>query len=140
MAKTIKQLADELGVSKQRVYRYIKNNCINEAYQENGVMYFDDTAEKAIIKGLSVFDARRDIHHDVHHDTHYETVIDVLKQQLSAKDEQIKALQAQVSQLTAVVENTTAALTAAQALHAADKQLLLDRDSKKTWWRRKEKN
>ena len=28
MPKTIKQIADELGVSKQRVYRFIKQNCI----------------------------------------------------------------------------------------------------------------
>lgn len=34
MAKTIKQIADELRVSKQQVYRYIKRNHISEAHQK----------------------------------------------------------------------------------------------------------
>ena len=52
MAKTIRQIADELGVSKQRVYRIIKQNCINEAHQRNGVMYYDDAAETRIKQGF----------------------------------------------------------------------------------------
>ena len=48
MAKTIKQMADALGVDKQRVYRYIKKNCISEAHQKNGVMYYDEVVEKRI--------------------------------------------------------------------------------------------
>lgn len=52
MAKTIRQIADELGVSKQRVYRFIKQNCINEAHQRNGVMYYDDAAETRIKQGF----------------------------------------------------------------------------------------
>ena len=48
MAKTIKQIADELNVNKQRVYRYIKKNHITEAHQKNGVMYYDENAQKQI--------------------------------------------------------------------------------------------
>ena len=54
-----------------------------------------------------------------------ETQISILQGQLAAKDEQIKAMQQQITskdeqigQLTSALENTTAALTAAQALHA----------------------
>ncbi len=32
--KTLKQIADELGVPKQQVYRYVKSKCINEAHHE----------------------------------------------------------------------------------------------------------
>lgn len=32
--KTIKQISDELGVDKQKVYRYIKKNHIKEVHQE----------------------------------------------------------------------------------------------------------
>ena len=39
MAKTMKQIADEIGIDKQRVYRYIKKNHVNVAHQKNGVMY-----------------------------------------------------------------------------------------------------
>ena len=44
----IKQIADELGISKQKVYRFIKKENINESYQENSVMYYDDVAENRI--------------------------------------------------------------------------------------------
>ena len=53
MAKTIKQMADALGVDKQRVYRYIKKNCISEAHQKNGVMYYDEVVEKRIKQAFS---------------------------------------------------------------------------------------
>jgi len=42
--KTILQIAKELGIDKQRVYRYIKKNHINEVHQEKGVMYYDKNA------------------------------------------------------------------------------------------------
>ena len=48
MPKTIKQIADELGVSKQRVYRFIKQNCINEAHQNR----INDTVIDAVIELL----------------------------------------------------------------------------------------
>ena len=34
MAKTLRQIAEELGVSKQKLYRYIKQENISEAYQD----------------------------------------------------------------------------------------------------------
>ncbi|MCM1330718.1 MAG: helix-turn-helix domain-containing protein, partial [Ruminococcus sp.] len=118
MSKTIKQIADELGVSKQRVYRYIKSNHINEVHQERGVMYYDETAETAIKSAFSQNNTSNETHHNHINDTTLETVIDVLKCQLEVKDKQIEQLQRTVEQLTA-------ALAAAQALNAADKQQLL---------------
>ena len=56
VAKTIKEIADELGIDKQKVYRYIKKNHINEAYhevlQKNGVKRYDKAAEYLIKQGL----------------------------------------------------------------------------------------
>lgn len=121
MSKTIKQIADELGVPKQRVYRYIKSNHINEAHQENGVMYYDEVAETAIKQAFS----QKTTSSEAHQNHINDTVIDVLKNQLEVKDRQIEQLQRTVEQLTA-------ALTAAQALNAADKQQLLQLEDKHT--------
>ena len=52
--KTIKQIAEDLGLPKQRVYRFIKRECISEAHQENGVMYYDDAAESLIKQDVQV--------------------------------------------------------------------------------------
>ena len=46
-------MADALGVDKQRVYRYIKKNCISEAHQKNGVMYYDEVVESGIKQAFS---------------------------------------------------------------------------------------
>lgn len=133
MSKTIKQIADELQLPKQRVYRYIKSNHIKEAHQENGVMYYDDVAETAIKSAFykkAVSYDTSEAHQDNISNTAFQAVVDVLKDQLSAKDKQIEQLQRTVEQLTA-------ALTAAQALNAADKQQLLQLENKRpSFWSR----
>jgi predicted DNA-binding transcriptional regulator YafY len=93
MAKTTKQIADEMGVSKQKVYRYIKKNCICEAHQENGVMYYDETAETLIKQGFSENEAHHEAHHEAHQNHINEAVIELLRNELQAKNEQIGKLQ-----------------------------------------------
>ena len=94
--KTIKQIADELGVDKQRVYRYIRKNHINEAHQKNGVMHYDEATEMLIKQGFSENKSLHEAHHEVlqNHisDTVNEAVIEMLQNELQAKNEQIAAL------------------------------------------------
>ena len=54
---------------------------------------------------------------------------EVLRERLRQKDTQITELQAQTARLTQTLDNTVMALTAAQALHAADKQQQLLTDT-----------
>ena len=51
--KTIRDIADMLGVEKQKAYRYIKKQHTDLLNQETGVMRFDSEAVKAIIKGYN---------------------------------------------------------------------------------------
>ncbi len=128
MSKTIRQIADELQIPKQKVYRYIKSNHIKEEHQENGVMYYDETAEMAIKYAFlqrTVSNETSETHQNNTHidDTAFQAVVDVLTKQLEVKDKQIEQL--------------TAALTAAQALNAADKQQLLQLEDKHiSLWKR----
>ena len=52
MAKTIKQIADEIGVSKQTVYKRYKGKlytvCAPYAHTEQGVLYLSEQAETLI--------------------------------------------------------------------------------------------
>lgn len=95
MPKTIKQIADELGVSKQRVYRFIKQNCINEAHQNR----INDTVSDA--------------------------VIELLREELNRKNEQIQQLNNRLAETTAALVTAQQTIQAvqqttqtAQALHA----------------------
>ena len=45
---TMKQIADELGVNKMRVYRTISRLNLKEAYKKEQALYFDVTAKTAI--------------------------------------------------------------------------------------------
>ena len=68
MAKTIKQIADELGISKQKVYRYVVKNHINEVHQEvhqkNDVKYYDEVAEALIKQGFQTSEVHQEVHQE----------------------------------------------------------------------------
>ena len=125
MAKTQKQIADMLGVDKQKVYRYIKKNHIKEAYQENGRLYYDETAEKAIIHGLS----KNTTSSNSNQSGSLEVVIDVLKNELEAKNQQINALNDRIADLTKALTIAQETAQAAQALHAGTIQQQLEEGS-----------
>lgn len=105
MPKTIKQIADELGVSKQRVYRFIKQNCINEAHQNR----INDTVSDA--------------------------VIELLREELNRKNEQIQQLNERLAETTAAlvaaqqtIQTVQQTTQTAQALHVGtiQQQLITD--------------
>lgn len=128
--KTMKQIAEDLGLPKQRVYRFIKRECISEAHQENGVMYYDDAAESLIKQAFSDNAASPDAHHDAHHDANSDAVtdavIDLLRKELEIKNEQIRDLNARLAESNAALVAAQQTAQAAQALHAGtiQKQLM----------------
>lgn len=163
MSKTVRQIAESIGVSKQAVMKCIDNLGLRETLTKNGNLFMvGDSQEKAI---RTAFLSRQSANqNDNQAPTELATVIDTLRStinslqgQLETKDDQIKTMQAQLSakdeqisqltvalqQQTSALESTTAALTAAQALHAADKRslmLLEDKDTdhrKPTFWERR---
>lgn len=114
--KSIKQIADGLGVSKQQVYRYIKRHNIKEAYQENGTMYYDETAEKLIIQGFSEKTESSEAGQKHTNDTAIDAVISMLQKELEAKDRQIEELQA-------ALKREQELHTSAQLLHSQEQHL-----------------
>lgn len=66
MAKTIKQIADEIGVTKQAVYKRFKGKlntvCAPYAHTEDGILYLDEQGEQ-IIKNdfIKTYCSNRDI-------------------------------------------------------------------------------
>lgn len=90
--KTIREIANELGVDKQKVYRFIKQNHINEAHHEAHQNRINE----------AVFDA----------------VIEMLQKELEIKNEQIKELNERLSECSAALLAAQQTAQAAQALHA----------------------
>ena len=148
MYKSMKQIADSLGIDKQRVYRYIKKNHINEALRSASTLLYDEAVEAAI--KLEITSNSNEItSNEVLQNSENETIklfqtesealqkqlvkqyesqletqkntMEMLKEQLSIKDKQIEALQN-------ALENTSKALSAAQSLHAGTLQQQLEHD------------
>jgi len=151
--KTIKQIADDIGVSKQKVYRYIRANKIKETNRlqvHNGkrkheTLYYDESLEAQIKShfdvGVMQCDAVVDVEstsndaasdakttsHDagmMQHDAIVDAVINMLKQELEIKNKQIDDLSSAL-----IAAQQTAA--AAQALHAGTINHLTSTDEKK---------
>ena len=102
-----KQIADKLNLPKQKVYRCIKLNHIKEAHTEtvkgNTVLMYDKQAieqiESILQGGAST---SSEAHQKAVHDTVNEAVLkqlDILNEQLKAKDKQIENLQATNNEL-----------------------------------------
>lgn len=103
MNKTIKQIADELQVDKQKVYRYIKSHHINEAHREahqkNNVKYYDEAAQTQIRKAFetkstskrSTSKSTSKVHHEAVNEALNDT-IKLLQNELAMKNQQIENL------------------------------------------------
>ena len=128
---SMKQIADQLNVSKQRVYRCIKANCISEAHHEvvkgNTVLMYDNAAVERVSELLGVSD---EAHHEtvsdtveVHHETVNEAVYEALLKQLEIKDQQIKELNEHLAEAHKSLDQE-------QQLHLLSKQRILELESK----------
>jgi hypothetical protein len=82
--KTIKQIADEIGVDKLRVYRYIRKQRISETYREHRTEYYDETAEALIARHFGDVVVSSETFHERITDTPNDTIISMLQRELDA--------------------------------------------------------
>lgn len=110
--KTIKEIADELGVSKQAVsYRLKQIQTAKKdtflATKENGVLVVSLAAEKLIVEAFAESDRQKDHQKERPKDRQkdeaflavLEATIDTLKGQLEAKDKQIEMKDSQIEEM-----------------------------------------
>lgn len=134
--KSITQIAEELGVTRQAVYKKIKSNSeLSTSLQEFTVnqgkfTVYSLQGQKLIKQAFSnsdnvnckpSTDSKQKAVDSKLVDTLQKT-IDTLNKQLEVKDNQINAKDNQINTLTETVKELTIALKAAQALHGMDKQ------------------
>lgn len=131
MGKTVKQIADELKVNRSAVNRKISELGLRSKLDKVGKAFLLNEEQENLIK------ESLDIHEDknnelkngeLKNDELDLNLINILKQQIKVKDEQINILMKQIDQLTVSLQNTTDSLKSAQALHAGTiKQQLSDK-------------
>lgn len=149
--KTIRQIADEIGVSKTAVNKQIANLGLRSGLRKNGNQFAIDEHQEALIKQAFSEKSQTEIENQSQTKTQTENhevgdlvcvlqaTIDTLQGQLEVKDRQI----AKLTEALVAAQQTAAA---AQALHAGTmKQQLLSGESgadqqepeqKKSWLQR----
>ena len=144
--KTIRQIADEIGVSKQAVYKRYKGKlytaCAPYAHTVQGVLYLSEQAE-TLIKQDFLKDNRSNGAHTersigaVQEQSQeagvvavLQATIDTLQGQLEVKDRQIEQQTQTITRLTDALAAAQQTAAAAQALHAGTiQQQLLSGES-----------
>lgn len=123
-----KQIADKLNLPKQKVYRCIKLNHIKEAHSEvvkgNTVLMYDMQAIEqieSILKGGATTSS--EAHSEVHHEAVNEALNEAVLKQLDILNEQLKAKDKQI-------ENLTKLLDQEQHLNAMNHEKILLLESK----------
>ena len=124
MGMTIKQLADQLGVSKTTISKAISALGLSNRLNRSGNKYIISEDQTEQIK-MQIANSKPQTASDKSQLENQIALIELLQkqlallnEQLSIKDGQIKAYQEQIRILTDSLHDTTTALTAEQALHA----------------------
>ena len=134
MEMTIKQLANQLGVSKTTISKAISALGLQGELKRSGNKYLlSDTQIECVKTQIENQKSQTTSEKSqIANQNALLEVLELLNKQLSIKDDQIREYQdqirllqeqiiskdKQIEQITAAMENTTAALTASQALHA----------------------
>lgn len=136
--KTLKQIADELKIDKQKVYRYVKKNHISEAHQKNGVMYYDEVVESSIKQAFSKKELYQEsASSDVVLEAllkQYETLkkeLDIKNEQIKEKDRQLAEKDKQLHTVHELLSENQKLLDQQQQLHAIAEQKLLQIETEK---------
>ena len=129
--KTIRQIADEIGVSKTAVNKQIANLGLRSGLRKNGNQFAIDEHQEALIKQAFSEKSQTEIENQTQTENRevgdlvcvLQDTIDTLQGQLEVKDRQI----AKLTEALVAAQQTAAA---AQALHAGTmKQQLLSGES-----------
>lgn len=141
MAKTIKEIADELGVSKTAVSKQIANLGLRSSLRKNGNQFAIENQQEKLIKMAfqkkrqqekvtenSVSDEQSQTKSQTKSQTAnhevcdlvgvLQTTVDTLQAQLAVKDEQIRELNARLAECSTALLAAQETARAAQALHA----------------------
>lgn len=158
--KTIRQIADEIGVSKTAVSKQIANLGLRSGLRKNGNQFAIDEHQEALIKRAFLEKSQTENANQSQTKTQTENhevgdlvcvlqaTIDTLQGQLEVKDRQIEQQAQTITRLTDALAAAQQTAVAAQALHAGTiqqqlvagegEELQQERETvpRRSWWKR----
>ena len=146
--KTIRQIADEIGVSKTAVSKQIANLGLRSGLRKNGNQFAIDEHQEALIKQAFSEKSQTENHEVSDLVCVLQATIDTLQGQLEVKDRQIEQQAQTITRLTDALAAAQQTAVAAQALHAGTiqqqlvagegEELQQERETvpRRSWWKR----
>lgn len=150
--KTIRQIADEIGVSKTAVNKQIANLGLRSGLRKNGNLFAIDEHQEALIKQAFSEKSQTKSQTENHEVSDLvcvlQATIDTLQGQLEVKDRQIEQQAQTITRLTDALAAAQQTAVAAQALHAGTiqqqlvagegEELQQERETvpRRSWWKR----
>lgn len=142
---TIREMAEQIGVSKTAVRKKMESTGVRERFAEtvDGVLHLTQEGERLITSAFAESaplreptgnGLRKPLQTDA--ETVTAATVKALTDQLSVKDAQIAAQQQTIDSLTTALQSATGVAQAAQALHAGTLQGLPSVRDKKPFWAR----
>ena len=153
--KTVRQIADELGVSKTAVSKQIANLGLRSSLRKNGNQFAIDEQQEVLIKQAFLEKTKTENANQSQTKTQTENhevgdlvcvlqaTIDTLQGQLEVKDRQLEQQAQTITRLTDALAAAQQTAAAAQALHAGtiqqrfiskEAEMDLERHEKKRRW------
>lgn len=136
--KTVKQIADDLGVSKQAVFKKIDNLGLRKRLSKNGNQWLIDESIENTIKSAFLTTSRTTTSSSTGSQL-VDSLVDMLQNELEAKNKQINQLQKlldQEQQLHMVTEQKLMLLEEKQADQKADQNQQPEEEAKENFWSR----
>lgn len=132
--KTIKEMADLIGISKSTVYRFIKSNAIHESHRTGSTLLYDESVQKLIKQHFdksneSQTDSQRISDESV--DLVNKELVDVLKNQIDLQVEQLNIKDTQIAELQKSNDQLQQLLLYEQQKNT---KLLEENIDTKKWW------
>lgn len=116
--KTIRQMADELGVDKQKVYRFIVRNGITASGEVKQSKLYDESVERLINSHFHHISTSGERCGEVHQKSDQEHVLEQLVKELEAKNEQIREKDRQLNAALEMLAENQKLLDQQQQLNA----------------------
>lgn len=146
MSKTIKEIAEELGVSKQAVFKKIKKEPLSTSLQQfistvDGVVYISVDGAKLVAEAFNKDSPSTvvDNQPSTNHQLVYDQLIATLQENQELLRKEIEEKNKQIQQLQKLLEQQQLLLDQQQHLNLLDKNKILQIEEKSSFWKRKKK-
>ncbi|MDT2806990.1 hypothetical protein [Vagococcus lutrae] len=129
--KTMKEIADTLGVSKSTLFRFLKANSFHETFKKRNTNMYDEITTKAIVESFKKEKNEERFISSRNDETVDEILVESLKEQINLLKKHDEEQKEQIKKLHALLDQQQQLLLYEQQKNT---KLLEENIENKRWW------